>query len=160
MTEQAASQTKLPKGRSPNYPGISLETAIDRARTLYDYGELHPIPLKTIMEKWGYKSPTSGHATVTYASLKKFGLLEDDGRGDQKLGHVSDLAVEILHPNPRQQAAVKDAALHPPIIREWWQRYNGNLPPDETLRWEYVVQGPFTESGLRDFLRVYRETIA
>jgi hypothetical protein len=151
---------RLPKGRSPSYPGISLPMAIRRARKLYDYAQQHPIPLETITSKWGYKAHTTGPATVNYSALKKYGLLTDEGTGNERVGRLTDLAVEILHENPNQQDGIRQAALRPQIHREWWEKYGNDLPPDEALRWEYVVKGPFTESGFKDFLRVFRETVA
>lgn len=148
-----------PKGRSPSYPGISLATAIERARTIYEHARQHQVPVSTITSKWGYKSPTTGPASVTYAALKKYGLVTDEGSGTERVGRLTDLAVRVLHTNPEQQDAIREAALTPPIMREWWERFDNDLPPDESLHWEFVVQGPFTDSGLADFLRVYRETV-
>jgi hypothetical protein len=148
------------KGRSPSYPGISLPTAIDRARTIYEYAQHHTVPLATVTSKWGYKKPTTGPASVTYAALKKYGLLTDEGAGEGRVARLTDLAVRTLHSNPEQDEAIREAALSPPIMREWWNRFGTNLPPDESLRWEFAIQGPFTETGLADFVRVYRETIA
>jgi hypothetical protein len=157
----SAAPAKPPKGRSPNYPGISLPSAIARASTIYGYAQQHQVPIKVVMvDKWKYKSTTTGPGTVTYAALKKYGLLADEGSGNNRTARVTDLAVEILRPNPNQQQAIQTAALLPPTIREWWEKYGFDLPPDETLQWEHVVKGPFTENGLGDFLRVYRETIA
>jgi hypothetical protein len=162
MTDQSASitPTKLPRGRSPNYPGISLPAAIDRARTLYEYAQQHPVPRATISSRWGFKNPNSGSASVTYAALTKFGLMEDVGKSDNRQGHITSLGVEVLVPNPNQEQAIKKAALLPPIHQEFFQRFGSDLPPDETLRFEFVAQGPFTGNGFTEFLREYRETIA
>ena len=162
MADQSAAPvaSKPPKGRSPSYPGISLPTAIDRARTVYDHAKAHPVPLGTVTGWWGYTKPTTGPASVTYAALKKYGLIDDEGAGTSRVAHLSPLAVQILHPNPGQADAIQEAALTPGIMREWWERFGVDLPPMETLQWEFVVQGPFTENGLSDFVRVYRETIA
>lgn len=158
--ETSETGDRVPKGRSPSYPGIALSTAIQRAQILYEHAQQHPMPLAAITGRWGYKAPTTGPASVTYAALKKYGLLEDEGSGAERMGRLTDLAVEILHPNPNQQDAIRRAALMPPIHREWWEKYGSNMPPDDSLRWEYVVKGPFTENGFKDFLRVFRDTIA
>jgi hypothetical protein len=161
MSEQPAPGVPKPaKGRSPSYPGIPLETAIDRARTMYEVARHQPIPLATVTAKWGYKQPTTGPASVTYAALKKYGLISDEGAGTARMAQLTELAIKILHANPERDIAIRQAALAPPIMREWWDRYGiQDLPHDDTLRWEYVIQGPFTENGLADFLRVYRANI-
>jgi hypothetical protein len=151
---------RLPRGRSPSYPGIALPTAIARAQDLYEHAQQHPMPLAAITGRWGYKAPTTGPASVTYAALKKYGLLEDEGSGAERIGRLTDLAVEILHPNPNREEAIRRAALMPPIHREWWDKYGADLPPVDSLHWEYVVKGRFTDSGLKEFMRVFRETVA
>lgn len=151
---------RVPRGRSPSYPGIALSTAIRRAQELYEHAQQHPVPLTAITRRWGYKAPTTGPASVTYAALKKYGLLEEQGSGADRVGHLTDLAVETIHPNPHQKDAIRRAALMPPIHREWWDKYGRDLPPDDSLRWEYVTRGLFTENGFKEFLRVFRDTVA
>lgn len=151
---------KIPKGRSPSYPGISLPKAIDRARTVYEAARHHSLPLGTITSKWGYNSPTSGPASVTYAALKKFGLLEEEGHGGERVGHLTNLALDVLMPNPNRDEAIRRAALMPAIHRDWYDRYGIDLPPDDTLHFELVVRGSWTETGLKEYLREYKETMS
>lgn len=163
MTDEQTGQqndVKMPKGRSPSYPGISLSTAIERAKKIYDEFKQFQVPMAKVTSRWGYTKPTTGPASVTYAALKKWGLLTDTGNGDQRVARITDLAVKILHPNPGQEAAIREAALTPPIMREWWDRYQNDVPPMDSLHWQFVVQGPFTESGLTDFVRVYTDTVS
>lgn len=163
MTDQPAkpaATAKPPKGRSPNYPGIALPKAIELARKLYEDVGQFELPIATITSKWGFQKPTTGPASVTYAAMKKFGLLEDHGTGEARVGKLTDLAVEILHPNsPNQAGAVERAALMPAIHREWWEKYGLEVPPWEALEWQLATKGPWTPNGLRDFLREYRETM-
>lgn len=161
--DQAIGQTtspKPPKGRSPNYPGIPLPKAIERARKIYDEVQQFELPLAAVTSRWGFKAPTTGPASVTYAALKKFGLLEDHGKGNDRAARITDLAIEILHPNnPNHQAAVQKAALMPDIHRKWWAEYKLDIPPYEALEWTLVTRGPWTANGLKDFIREYRETM-
>ncbi|HTW20332.1 MAG TPA: hypothetical protein VME70_08990 [Mycobacteriales bacterium] len=151
---------RAPKGRSPSYPGIPLYTAIERARTIYAREGKNPAPISAITRHWGYKTPTTGPASVTYAALKKFGLIEDTGNGAHRVATLTTLALDIILNNPGRPDAVQEAALAPPIHAEMWEKYGAELPSDDTLRWELVGQRNFTESGFREFIRVYRETIA
>lgn len=52
------------------------------------------------------------------------------------------------------------AALLPPIHADLWKEYGANLPSDESLRYRLVGQRGFTETGFRDFIKEYRETIS
>src|SRR5207249_11431587 len=62
------------KPRSPSYPGINLEEAIERAKIIYERERRHETAENTILEHWGYK-PKSGAGIMTLAALKAFGLL-------------------------------------------------------------------------------------
>lgn len=148
-----------PRGRSPSYPGAALEAAIQRARGAYDKLRQHPAPIKAFTDLWGFKSPTTGPASQAVAALKKYGLLEYEGSGDARTARLTDLAVSILM-KPDPLPAIQQAALTPPIYREMWDKYHNDVPPEEALRYEFVVQRGFTENGFRDFLRIYRDTIA
>jgi hypothetical protein len=160
MSEQnsEAQSGRAPKGRSPSYPGVPLSVAVRRAQALYERAHRHPMPIGGIAKLWGYKSPNTGPASVTYAALKKFGLLEDEGTGNDRMARLTDLAAEIiLKPDPLP--AVQQAALRPLIHQEMWEAYGADLPPDDTLRWELVGQRGFTTSGFEEFIRQYRETL-
>ncbi len=154
-----AKAVRRQKGRSPSYPGISLRVAVERARAVYEKARRHSLPMSAITEIWGFKSHLTGPASVSYAALKKFGLLDEEGSGDQRVARLSPLAMDILlKPDPSD--AIRQAALRPPIHREMWEEYGDDLPPNETLRWRLVAQRAFTETGYEEFLREYRDTIA
>ena len=160
--QEANGARRRPKGRSPSYPGISLKTAVNRAQVIYDKEGRNQAPMSAITGHWGYRSPGTGPATVTYAALRKFGLLADEGNGNDRVGKLSGLALDILmNPDPAETVlAIQTAALLPPIHREMWDQYGHNLPSDETMRYRLVIQGGFTETGFQEFIREYRETIA
>ncbi|MEO8267256.1 MAG: hypothetical protein ABI706_17275 [Ilumatobacteraceae bacterium] len=151
--------SQAPRGRSPSYPGAALETAVQRARTAYEKLRQHPAPIKSFTDLWGFKSSTTGPASLTVAALKKYGLLDYEGSGDARTARLTDLAVAILM-KPDPMPGIQQAALTPPIYREMWDKYHNDVPPEEALRYEFVVQRGFTENGFRDFLRIYRDTIS
>jgi hypothetical protein len=144
--------------RSPNYPGISLRKAVDRARELYNAERRHPAPVEAVAAAWGYRNAGSGSATVTVGALKKFGLLDEQRTSGGRILRLSDLAVEVLL-NPEPGEALRSAALLPALHREMWDKYGAELPSDRNLRYHLMKRG-FTESGVMDFLKVYRETVA
>lgn len=153
--------TRKPKGRSPSYPAINLEVALQRAQEVYARDRQHPTPVTGLPSYWGYRS-LNGPASLSLAALKKFGLLEDEGSRDARRARVTDLAVSILaHPDATQRkAAIEEAALRPAIHQEMWDRYGPSLPSDANLLWELTRDRGFTESGAKEFLREYKATIA
>ncbi len=161
MTEETSTTAKRPKGRSPLYPSINLETAIQRVRQLYEKERQHPTPVATIARHWSYKS-LNGPAAQALAALKKYGLIEDEGTGEQRKARISALADVILaHPDEAmRKAAIQEAALKPAMHRELWEKYQQDLPSDSNLRWELTHNRGFTETGASEFIPVYRATIA
>jgi hypothetical protein len=161
MSEQPRTPAKKPKGRSPAYPAISLETAIQRARQLYEKERRHPTRVVDIASHWDYKS-LNGPAAQSIAALKKYGLLADEGTGEDRKAQLSDLADTILlHPDEAtRRVAIQDAALRPAIHRELWEKYHEDLPSDRTLLWDLTRDRGFTETGASEFIREYRATIA
>ena len=160
-TEQAADSgaRRRPKGRSPSYPGISLRTAVGRARLVYEKEGRHAAPDSANTGHCGINSPTTAPPTHTYTALVKIGLLEAEGTGRDRTGKLTPLALDILL-NPEPLPAIQKAALLPPIHREMWEHYGYSLPSDENLRYRMVAQGGFTETGFQEFIRQYRDTIA
>ena len=147
--------------RSPSYPAINLEQAIDRAREIWTSEHQYATPVSTIFKHWGYTS-SKGNANLVIAALRKFGLLEYEGSGNARRAKLTDLAVRILdHPdNEIRREAIRLAALTPPIHAELWEKYQDKLPSDDHLRWSLEQDSDFSRSGALEFIPEYRATIA
>jgi hypothetical protein len=116
----------------------------------------------TVMKHWGYKNST-GRSGLALAALKKFGMLEEVGKGkaeDRRL-QLTQLADDILnHPSSdAKHQAIQTAALNPSIHRELWEEYGRQLPSDANLEFNLRRNRGFTESGAAEFVREYRETM-
>jgi hypothetical protein len=150
------------KGRSPSYPGIGLRDAIEKARVLYEKEGRHPAHMDVITDHWGYK-PKTGPGLVSIAALKKFGLLEDVEGNGSRGARLTELALSILlqeEDSPEWRRQVQGAALLPAIHRELWEQFDGRLPSDQNLRRVLVLDRGFTESGVHQFIRQFKSTIA
>lgn len=71
------------QGRSPPFPFISLDRAIQRTQELHDYSKGHAIRVQTAMTAWKYNPKSSG-GLQTVGALKGYGLIVDIGIGDEK----------------------------------------------------------------------------
>lgn len=164
MTTDAAASAppKKRKGRSPSYPGIPLDEALERARVLYSRDRLAAIAVDTVLDHWGYK-PKSGAGLVALAALLKFGLLVDEGSGAARRARLSEDARRIIlderEDSSERDELIRTAALRPTIHRQLWERYNGALPSDANLRHYLLIEKSFTESGVSDFIREFRRTV-
>lgn len=158
MQAQPTSKQKATRSRSPGYPGIPLDVAIQRARRLYDKEHRNPAPIAVIVGHWGY-TPGTSSANVSIASLKRYGLLTDQGSGEARLARLTDLAIDILL-NPEPQESVRMAALMPAIHHALYEKYGYALPSDASLKHELIMARGFTESGAEDFIGVFRKTLS
>jgi len=150
------SARKAKRPRSPSYPGITLEQAIERARVIYEKEGRNSPPFEAILEHWGY-SPRSGAGSVVLAALRKYGLLVYEGQ----TARLSDLALTILwheDDTEERQEAIKEAALKPTIHAELWRQYD-TVPSEATLKLELRRRG-FAETAIPEFINIFRSTLA
>lgn len=156
-----AEQTQAPrrKQRSPNYPGIDLGAALKRAQIVWGREQHHPAAQHVILNHWGY-APKSGGGAVAYAALKRFGLLEDHGRGEARL---TQLALDILrsqHEGRPDYEKIREAALRPAMHRDLWQEYRASLPSNESLQFKLVTEKGFTPGGADEFISEWKRTLS
>ncbi len=166
-TTTAAPPPKKPRqGRSPSFPFISLQKALDRVDTfrIAEGGRpKHFAPVAAVCKAWGL-GPKTGPAIQTVAAVSHFGLVEFQGTGDNRAMRPTDLALQILldkQPvSPERDALIQKAALTPPIHKELWDKWQAELPSDPTLETYLVRDRGFSDSGARDLMAEYKATIA
>jgi hypothetical protein len=160
----AVNVAKAARTRSPNYPGIGLRSAVDRARVFYNNDKRNWSHVDTALHHWGFK-PRSGAGLVVLAALKSFGLLQDDGSGNSRRVRLTDFALRLLllddaeHAGERQRL-LREAALKPRVHADLWKHYHGSLPSDVTLRYELMTQRGFTEIAVKEFIPQFRDTVS
>lgn len=125
---------KDPRTRSPNFPVVGLETALDYTRKVYDKAAHHTVPLmKVVTQYWSMKEKSS-YAQQLIGALRGFGLLDVEGVGDKRQAKVSPAAQKILTKHADSQKLLRAAALAPSIHRVVWEKYGRDgLPPDESM---------------------------
>lgn len=150
------------KGRSPQYPAIDLETALDKIRMLHKKIGKNKSYSHIAMGHLGY-SEKSGQGRVVISALVKYGLLNDQGTKKDRVLWLSDLALKIVlderENSIERDEAIKEAALFPELYKELWNKYNGDVPADEDLRYYLKMELNFTENGANNFIQQFRHTI-
>jgi hypothetical protein len=157
MSESETETRRKKRPRSPSYPGIDLERAIERAQVIYEKEGRNAAPFEAILDHWGY-SPKSGAGSVVLAALRKYGLLVYEGQ----TARLSNLALGILweeEDSEDRRTAIKEAALKPTLHAELWRQYEGSLPSDATLRLE-LRRREFAETAIPETIDVFRSTLA
>ena len=161
-----ASAVRKPRqGRSPAFPFISLQRALDRAeavRVAEGGRPRHFAPLSAVARSWGMGIKT-GPMIQSIAALGHFGLFEFQGGGEHRAARLTDLALRILldkQPiSPERDQLIQQVALTPRVHAELWQRWQAALPSDATLETYLVRDRGFSESGARDLMAEYKATI-
>lgn len=149
--------------RSRNFPMIDLVKALERLRVLKEAGGGAYTPIEIAAKHWGY-SAKSSVLLRTVGALNQYRLLDEDGGGQARRIKPSSLATRILdhYDDTVRQAAIQEAALSPAVYRELWDRFSGELPPDETLEWELrhgELVGFVGATSVKDFIRTFRATL-
>jgi hypothetical protein len=152
--EQAAVRKRT---RSPAYPSESLESCVASVKKIYDAERRSSTSAVIAAKHLGY-SALSGPARSALATLKKFGLLVDDGTERVR---VSDDAIKlVLAPDESQRLPVLQMlAQKPDIIREILSENPGGLPSDESLVYTLATDRGFSEEAARILAKVIRETV-
>jgi len=145
--------------RSPNYPTVSLEAAVNLVARLYEAEKRATIPLVVVAQALsGNESleKLSGPARSKIAVLRSYGLIEEVGPGKVR---VSDRALGILQrPTPATYiGSVREAALAPPLFAELWQEHRDDS--DGALKYYLMTERNFTEEGANRAIQSYRVTI-
>lgn len=144
------------RARSPNYPAISLPTAIQQLRLLFDRIHKHKAPKEAILKGLGYGGWNGASATALSAHTK-YGILDRLDGDDFK---ISDLGMRILfHNSPAEYTiALHEAAKGPPLFAELMTEFPGTLPHEDILR-PWLIRRGFAQSAVATVIDSYRETM-
>ena len=146
----------MARSRSPNYPLLNIEQAIEATRSVFSKEVRNKMAREVLAKNLGYKS-LNGRALGKIAALKAYGLIEGSGNELQ----VSDDAVILLEAPtdaPERQETLHRCALRPPLFAELSSEFD-TLPSDENLRFS-LIRRKFTPDAAEKATQVYRETIS
>lgn len=151
-------ESTIKKHRSPNYPFIGLEAAIERAGALQKIAGVHPIRVTTAWETWEYKK---GAGNQIVAALDAYGLIEVEGIADRRQIKLTTEARKILSNHSETPKLLKDSALKPDLHREIWEHFDGALPPNDRVVREYLeFDRNFNPNYVDKFIEQFRATLA
>lgn len=154
--------------RSPKYPYIALDKALERAAILYNHVRDTPQPREVMAKAYG-KPATSSATIQTFATLAQYGLLETVPMAGQRRLRVTSLARSITHPNAPADVVAKGrktAAMNPPVFKEIWDKFGSTDGLHDSALIYYLTQEReqtvgtvFTEKAAHEVLRTYRATL-
>lgn len=165
-TGTAAGITKM---RSPSYPIIGLDRAIEYAHKLYSHSKRYAASRATVAEAWRM-SPTSGSFLTYSAALKQFDLMTSSGIKEQQKYILTEDAERIIVDatnSPQKRDAIHRVALAPKVYKELWERFgvdsvNGGVE-DGALQNYLTLDRPgsrYTQDGACAVIKHYKNTMA
>jgi hypothetical protein len=161
MTEQktAAPAPQTGGGRSVNYPFITLEEGIKRAKSLWDHVGKNLVPIPTAAPFWGYAEKSSGLRS-TVSALKQYGLIQDVGDSDGRQIRLTDRALDILiesADSPKRTNAIRQAALTPKIYADILARFPEGIPTADSAIKSYLLREKnFNRKAVDSFIADFR----
>jgi hypothetical protein len=149
------------RDRSPNFPCVSLKTAIDRLAAFDGYFSRHPAPLGKLGLAWALKEG-SDQATQIAAALRSYGLIDYQGGSGARQAVMTNSGRNYLRAQQDsiKQEILRHAALQPAMIRKLWTLWGADRPPDPICIDELTMNHSFSDRGAPLFLKIYDETIA
>jgi hypothetical protein len=154
---------KRTKHRSPNYPVVGLQKAVERSQELYAKYKRAWVPIHIAQELWGYR-PHGGAGNQAVAALKAYGLVDVEGDGKSRKVRLTETAYRIVLSSPDRPDLLKKAAISPPIHNELWERYKAeeHFPDDELIRhylqWDRPG-GTFNADAVDSFIENFRSSL-
>lgn len=145
----------MAKLRSPNYPDIDIQQAIDLIGKLYTANRTFPMDRDVAAKEMGYSGLT-GPSAKKIASLIQYGLLDKHAKNEVK---VSRVAEAILHPDDQTQKEenLQVSAYMPSLFADLRERFPGGVPSESNLK-SYLLKQGFSDRAVGPAIRAYLGT--
>jgi hypothetical protein len=135
---------------------MSLPKAISGVRKIFEADRRNPIDRATAAKHIGYAGP-SGAADKALAALAHYGLTEKTGKGEIR---VSQLALDIIHPDPSKPASEKQALLEagmgPQVFKDLRARFPDHVSEDSLK--SYLIREGFQNVAINPLMNAYFDT--
>jgi len=139
--------------KSPKYPSVSLEDAIDQVRKVYEADRKNVLSREVIASHIGYSS-LSGAADKAISNLMQYGLLERVGKGQVRVSQIGEDIVEPEYGKPeRRTAALLEAAFSPTLFAELKSAFPDGA--SEVAVRSHLVRGGFHDRAIKPAVNSY-----
>ena len=141
--------------RSPNFPSLSLEEAVNFAKVIWDKNRKALIPREAAAKDLGYTGLT-GRSMTVLGALNQYGLVEVTAKGQTRITQTAE-DILIGFPEEVKRGAVSKAGRAPTLFREIYEKYDGDVPGENAIR-SFLFQKGFTNDGVEKALKSFNAT--
>lgn len=142
------------------FPFIKLESALIRAKELFDAAGEHPVTVPDAFQTWKYSEKSSGgHQTIS--ALKMYGLLNDSGVLEQRRLFFTPNGLRYFRDERENVLAdlKRELALAPPLMRTLWNKWGTTPPADNIARSYLKIDLDLSDQNARSALGIYKENL-
>lgn len=148
--------------RGVSYPSMSLPEALEASRTFFAAERKAAAPVSSAMAHFGYAESSSGGRS-TISALIQFGLLEDEGRKEDRHVRLSNRALAVIlseDDSPERREALIDCVKSPRIYREIFDKWHDGLPSDQTISFYLQREKNFNPKAIASFVKDLRDSLS
>ena len=160
---QASSNSqKKGTGRGVSYPFIGLEEAVEKARAFHVEERKSAAPVASAVKHFGYGENSSGGRS-TISALLQFGLLEDEGRKEDRHVKLTDRALNILldlPDSPERIKSLQECVRMPKLYAKLLEKYSDELPSNHSIGYHLQRDYDFNPKTLHSFISDFRDSLA
>jgi hypothetical protein len=149
-------EAKMAKVRSPNYPSLPLNEAIQAMAPVFRKDGRNKMSREVLAKNLGYSS-LNGRALGKIGAVRAYGLIEGSG-DDLKVSEDAITLLEAPESSPERAAAIRRCAMRSPLFSDLSSEFE-TVPSDDNLRYALIQRG-FTSEGADKAASVYRETMS
>jgi hypothetical protein len=103
------------KHRSPNYPPLAFDAALEKTRAVYEQQHKHSASREVIAPALGYTTFKNGTAKAVISALKYYGMIEAAGDG-LRVSADAIHTFELPPGDPERSDSLVRMAFAPPVF--------------------------------------------
>lgn len=148
--------------RGVSYPFMSLPEAVDAARKIYNKERKTAAPVASAIQHLGYAESSSG-GRQTISALLQFGLLEDEGRKEDRLVRLTVRALDVLlagEDSNERKSALVECVRSPKIYGDIFAKWPDELPSDQTISYFLLRDRNFNPKAITSFIKDLRASLS
>ena len=160
-TTEAEKPQKRRAGRSPAYPYIPVQKALEQAKALHAQEGEYAAPLASAVAAWGY-SPKSSGGRQTLATMKYYGLIDITGEGDGRKIKVSDIARRIFldqrEDDTEKRQLIRRVALTPAAHQSLYNEYPNGLASPGSVEHFLIFDQGYNKDAAKELMEEFKQT--